>query len=51
MDSNTYEATLEDMIMNNIGLVQLRGFPEIYDKINRQVGLPNGKVCDIISFR
>lgn len=50
MDSNTYEATLENMIMDNIGFCQLRGFPEVYNKTNRQFRLPTGKICDLFSY-
>lgn len=50
MDINTYESTLEDMVINNIEFVRSRGFPEVYDKTNHQVSLPNGKICDIVSY-
>lgn len=50
MDATTYEATLEEMVINNLGFVQLRGFPEVYAKNKRQFKLPTGKVCDIFSY-
>lgn len=50
MDASTYESTLEGMIINNIGFVQMRGFPELHSTINRQFLLPTGKVCDIFSY-
>jgi hypothetical protein len=50
MDINTYEATLEDMVINNIGFVQTRGFPKVYDKTVRQFKFPTGRVCDVLSY-
>jgi hypothetical protein len=50
MDASTYEATLEDMIINNIGFVQTRGFPDVFAKTSRQFRLPTGKVCDVLSY-
>jgi hypothetical protein len=50
MDANTYEATLEDMVISNISFCQTRGFPDVYTNTSRQFQLPTGKRCDIFSY-
>lgn len=50
MDATTYEATLEEMIMNNLGFVQTRGFPKVYNKTIRQFRFPTGGICDVLSY-
>lgn len=44
------EQTLESIIMDNLSLVQQRGFPDFYSNTIRQLRLPTGKVCDVFSY-
>jgi len=50
MDSSTYEAALENMILSNIEFAQLRGFPDVFANTKQQFRLQTGKVCDIFSY-
>lgn len=50
MPNTFFEHTLENIIMDNIGLVQERGLPNFYKNTRNQFPLPDGKVCDIFSY-